>query len=365
MVLRSRGKVFAAAGILGVVLLVKLSGKGLRWPSDGDVYATLNVNYGENRPRMAPVPAIQPAPACPKLPPPVAAASPKWQGSGKVAVHYQDGQQDPALAPLAAYSLGNALALLPGDWAVKFHTHHPLPAKITQRFKDDLASGRLEHVNLKEASGGSRANYLRGKAWAYTDPAWWGLIDAEHVLMLHPTAVLCSGADHTIGDFLQWDWIGAPWRWAQPKQPFFHGGNGAFSLRRKSAMLRLLSQETYEGKGNEDMWFVDRMVKANEKGGAFKLNDRTEGAKFAVEEMFYEAPLGISYAIRTVRDTQRNQIIANCPEARALVGYLPGADWLIKPEECKGVTDADPRPPCPWPDVDQPPRGAGHGGKNE
>ena len=85
MVLRSRGKVFAAAGILGVVLLVKLSGKGLRWPSDGDVSATLN--YGENRPRMAPVPAIQPSPACPKLPPPVAAASPKWQGSGKVAVH--------------------------------------------------------------------------------------------------------------------------------------------------------------------------------------------------------------------------------------------------------------------------------------
>ena len=29
--------------------------------------------------------------------------------------------------------------------------------------------------------------------------------------------------------------------------------------------------------GNEDMWFVDRMVKENEKGGTFKLNNRTEG----------------------------------------------------------------------------------------
>ena len=90
MVFRSRGKVFAAAGMLGVVLLVKISGKGpsLSWATAEDGHpSTGDGTSHANRPRMVPVTETQPAPACPKLPPPVAAAAPKWQGSGKVAVH--------------------------------------------------------------------------------------------------------------------------------------------------------------------------------------------------------------------------------------------------------------------------------------
>ena len=57
--------------------------------------------------------------------------------------------KDPALAPLAAYSLGNALALLPSDWAVKFHTHHPLPPKIAQRFKVSPGGGECMAVEAQ------------------------------------------------------------------------------------------------------------------------------------------------------------------------------------------------------------------------
>ena len=42
--------------------------------------------------------------------------------------------------------------------------------------------------------------------------------------------------------------------------------------------------------GNEDMWFVDRMVKANEMGGTFKLNDRTEGTDHSLK-IWVSSPL--------------------------------------------------------------------------
>ena len=42
--------------------------------------------------------------------------------------------------------------------------------------------------------------------------------------------------------------------------------------------------------------------------GLFNMSDRESGMKFAVEEIFYEAPLGVSYAMRTVPDAQRAKV---------------------------------------------------------
>ena len=42
--------------------------------------------------------------------------------------------------------------------------------------------------------------------------------------------------------------------------------------------------------------------------GGFNMSDRERGMKFAVEEIFYEAPLGVSYAMRTVPDADRAKV---------------------------------------------------------
>ena len=42
--------------------------------------------------------------------------------------------------------------------------------------------------------------------------------------------------------------------------------------------------------------------------GGFNMSDRERGMRFAVEEIFYEAPLGVSYAMRTVPDAERAKV---------------------------------------------------------
>jgi len=280
-----------------------------------------------------------------------------WVKSDKVVVLYvHRGWGGKELRPVVGLMVGNVLGLLSDEWGVHVHTQDPFPAELQTRFKGHLNSGRLVVVDLKkEAIGRVGVTFLKGKAQAYTDKQWWELIPGEHVLTLSPTpvpGVLCSGADHAIEDFLEYDYIGAPWKWAAAGSPFTSGGNGAIALRRKSAMLEILTKESYKGTQNEDMWFIDRMVTHNKKNpGHFKLNDLEVGKTFSVEEIFYPSPVCVSYALRTLSKANRETVLDNCPEARALVGYLPGADWVAHPEDapdtkCKGP---NPEVPCPYP----------------
>ena len=75
------------------------------------------------------------------------------------------------------------------------------------------------------------------------------------------------------------------------------------------------------------------------------------GRTFSVEELFYPSPVCVSYALRKLPKAEREVVLNNCPEARAIAGYLPGSDWLAHPEgsppsKCIGKM---PPEPCPWP----------------
>eukprot|EP00037_Helgoeca_nana_P006183 m.57346 g.57346 ORF g.57346 m.57346 type:complete len:341 (+) comp17079_c0_seq2:273-1295(+) len=275
-----------------------------------------------------------------------------WDGTQNVAVLYVDESFDPVNGPLIGSALGNALGLLPLTWRVEYHSQRPLTPELTLRFRDHVTSGRLKYRILTKAPKGKSRQYLMGKAWAFTDPEWWNLIDGENILLLHQTVTLCSGAHRSVDEFVGFDYVGAPWKWATPESPYIMGGNGVLSLRKKSAMLRVLAAHRPMKDGapalpptNEDMFFVKTM---SEMGG-FNVSSRGVGRKFSVEEIMYEAPVGVSYSMRTIPNKDRAVVLSNCPEARVLVGYLPGADWLLPQykKECEAQGDT-PNPPCPY-----------------
>ena len=85
---------------------------------------------------------------------------------------------------------------------------------------------------------------------------WDPFPDVENILFFQLDSIICSNSNRTVDDFLHYDWIGAPWPWL----PQIRGGNGGFSLRRKSRMLRCLQTRTWTGEGgiydwSEDMWY--------------------------------------------------------------------------------------------------------------
>lgn len=80
-----------------------------------------------------------------------------------------------------------------------------------------------------------------------TSKAFWNNITEEHVLIIqHDSALLRKGLD----EFAQYDYIGAPWKF----EPYV--GNGGLSMRKKSAMLKILDEVPYNGTDNEDIYFT-------------------------------------------------------------------------------------------------------------
>lgn len=99
---------------------------------------------------------------------------------------------------------------------------------------------------------------------------WTGLLEYERVLVFqHDTGILKDN----ISDFLEWDYIGAPWQFQD------RGGNGGLSLRSPKAMLNTIMRTVYyPSLGNEDLYFCNHM-----NGN---LAPREECKKFSVESEF-------------------------------------------------------------------------------
>ncbi|KAI8591921.1 hypothetical protein BDZ88DRAFT_449606 [Geranomyces variabilis] len=65
-------------------------------------------------------------------------------------------------------------------------------------------------------------------------------------------AMICSNSDQSVDDYLHFDYVGAPW----PHAPQLRGGNGGFSMRRKSRLLRCLRHRTWHrGEDSEDVFY--------------------------------------------------------------------------------------------------------------
>ena len=111
------------------------------------------------------------------------------------------------------------------------------------------------------------------------------LAPAEHLLVFQPDSIFCANAPKTLNDFLEWDWIGAPWsKTAQ------YGGNGGLSLRKVSKILQVLEREKRKnGDGElEDLWLSNRLNRLPNARMAVAKVSKT----FSVESVWDETPLG-------------------------------------------------------------------------
>jgi hypothetical protein len=177
------------------------------------------------------------------------------------------------------------------------------------------------------------------------------------VFLFDGTSALCGNSPHKVSDFVDYDWIGAAWKWAKPGTPHEFGGNGALSIRSRDLMLTVLHHfmESEEGKttssstgtdgssnskkvlnhhnesrhavfkGNEDMWYVKKIFEYIEKGiikaTSAKLAPKNVSMTFAVEELYDDKlpfPCGVYHTMRSMTDKLREKVLNECPEAKRL-----------------------------------------------
>jgi hypothetical protein len=111
------------------------------------------------------------------------------------------------------------------------------------------------------------------------------LAPAEHLLVWQPDSIFCANAPKTLNDFLEWDWIGAPW-----SKTATYGGNGGLSLRKVSRILHVLEKQRrpYGDGALEDLWLTDRL---HALPGS-KMPIANVSKTFSVESVWDETPLG-------------------------------------------------------------------------
>lgn len=237
---------------------------------------------------------------------------------------------------------------LPLNWTIQLFTTSQTHPRLLQipglmRLVDN---GRVNLQQLPQALDKLQKQQLMRAPWV------WQSCRADKVLVFDLSSALCSNSPWTVRDFMGYDWVGAAWKWAKPGLAYVWGGNGAFSLRNRTLVLRVIEEQISEQlrlhkvrnqssidtsnpveirfaqvKKNDDMWFVQKLFDMRQREeaaghmGVIRLAPREVSMRWAVEELFEESeptPLGVYHTMRSMPDELRDKFIKRCPEAKRL-----------------------------------------------
>ena len=114
---------------------------------------------------------------------------------------------------------------------------------------------------------------------------FWELVEGEIILNFQIDSLLLRD---NIEEFLDYDFIGAPW--SKPKEGKFVG-NGGLSIRNKLKTIEYLKKYENEKGVWEDIFFVKHL-------DDHQLPDILTAMKFSVEDIFYPHPVGIHRPVK-------------------------------------------------------------------
>jgi hypothetical protein len=148
------------------------------------------------------------------------------------------------------------ISTVPPDWRFRFMGSTESVAQINQSvaIRQQVDAGKLDLTyipsNMSTAGQEMISRFLTN-LWLYETV----LQPAEWLLIFQTDSILCSNSKKNLNDFLDYDWVGAPWN---PDGRF--GGNGGLSLRRVSSIIEILrDQVRIDGSEPEDVWLTERL----------------------------------------------------------------------------------------------------------
>ncbi|CAF0766761.1 unnamed protein product [Didymodactylos carnosus] len=155
-----------------------------------------------------------------------------------------------------------------------------------------------------------RGDYIRYTNLLFTNLKFWQKIVGEKVLIFQLDSIFCSNTPHKIEDYVQYDYIGAPWR-ASLKTPV-PVGNGGFSFRSKIKTIKLLEKIQYDESTPEDVWYGVNLPLVNGTVAPPEI-----AKTFSVETLYYEKPMALHKL--SLRKADIKKLCDKCPEAM----YIP------------------------------------------
>lgn len=182
-----------------------------------------------------------------------------------------------------SFTLANFAGNLGTDWPIAVLHNDALTefvsnTKLVNRLVHDgrLHTMSLERNGFNTLSSSSTDDYSR----LLTSPAFWRFLNADHVLIFQTDSVLCSLSPWSVHDFLQYDYVGAPW---QVSYEGVNIGNGGLSLRKVDTMLHITRTFACNDSEHEDLYFSRALKQMQDAGQRVALPSVAVASNFAYE----------------------------------------------------------------------------------
>ncbi|KAL9014828.1 MAG: hypothetical protein Q9173_000529 [Seirophora scorigena] len=241
--------------------------------------------------------------------------------------------------------------VIPPDWKARFMGSDESVAHInsSKAIQYQVGIGKLDLTHIPKnlsVAGQEQISQFFTTLWVYDTL----LKPAENLLVFQTDSILCSQSGKSLNDWLDYDWVGAPWN-----RDGRYGGNGGLSLRKVSSIVTVLqNQIRIPDSEPEDLWLSERLGHLT---GA-KLANGTVASEFSVEDQYAEHPMGYHLghsghqfpAAYLGTPEKREKVWDYCPEIKMLADmdpeqYMPGhcnEIWYTNWERSKGTGQLNP-----------------------
>jgi len=224
------------------------------------------------------------------------------------------------------FVLNNFMENLSDDWGfIIFHSN--TNKTMVENIMEQPLSKYKNKTTLINLNVDSKDFTIKEYSTLFYHENFYKYIPTETFLVFQTDSMIFKENKDKIYDFLEYDYVGAPW----PKTMEFAGkmqvGNGGLSLRKKSKMLELLKYKyigidntTYKKHGKyiaEDLFFNGYLV----KNVNIHKPSPNKAKEFSVEHIYYENPFGIHNAWNTLDNEKINTLKNKYPHINTLI-YL-------------------------------------------
>ncbi|KAI4199104.1 MAG: hypothetical protein LQ346_002623, partial [Caloplaca aetnensis] len=222
------------------------------------------------------------------------------------------------------------ISVIPPDWKAQFMGSDESLAYInsSKAIQYQVSIGKLDLTYIPKnmsVSGQEQISQFLTTLWIYDTV----LHPAENLLLFQTDSILCSQSGKSLNDWLEYDWVGAPWN-----RDGRYGGNGGLSMRKVSSIIRVLQhQRRIPDSEPEDVWLSERL--GHLPNG--KLANGTVSNEFSVENTYADQPMGYHLghsgrgnpAAYLGTPEKRQKVWDYCPEIKMLTDmdpeqYMPG-----------------------------------------
>lgn len=246
--------------------------------------------------------------------------------SSKVALLIE-GRPIPHLVP----QLLHMISVVPPDWRFLFIGTNKSVISVGRSFATQYqqANGKLDLVVLPKPW---QIDSKEGVYRMLTDTRFYDefLPGVEWLLKFEADSILCANSHDSLNKWLDYSWAGAPRTGSDN-----FAGNGGLSLRRISAVRKVLKfQERYNDTDPEDEWFGRRMLVLP----GVRIANAQQADHFSVEDVWHENPMG--YHVRDGGENLADDVWKTKDKRKKIFNYCPEISMImpmkLENERCDG-----------------------------